>query len=581
MNMSKGWLELESDPGLFTLLLEDFGVNGVQVEEIYDLQKKIDGPVYGFIFLFRWIEERRCRRKTSTEVECFVREEDTVNSIFFAQQIIPNSCATHALLSVLLNSNKVSLGENLNLLKQFSDKMSPENKGLAIGNMPALARAHNSHARPEPRHLPEKQPGLSTVKTGEAFHFVSYVPINGSLFELDGLKPYPIDHGPWEKEEEWTEKFLRVITDRLGMAKGGEPNNDIRYNLMAVVPDKRQLYENKLKTLKTNRQIVLEALQQMVKVTSSSNTAIHKDNGSPNEYSKQKDIDISQSNEKTLLNDNVNTPLIKTEVESTLDDHKMDQTDAISIRSVSEHVSMETDVSARKSTDTTESSVKEKNVKIQISVSDENDGNITNTIPRTVSLTDVTKPLTIETKFACGSGPSSESTDTASEAGSGFSSPGSFHIPSCQSSPQFLNEVTSSSDACTIDQSQTEEKMDVGDGKMASLKNKHKSSNHNGFKPKDLVSLLKNVEKEINTCETNLKEENEKRKKYKIDDCRRTHNYDEFITLFLSMLAEQGLLHSLVEEHVNNKKRTNIGRLQSKTLTSADKKRRTKTKKRR
>lgn len=29
----------------------------------------------------------------------------------------------------------------------------------------------------------------------EAFHFVSYVPIKGRLFELDGLKPYPIDHG--------------------------------------------------------------------------------------------------------------------------------------------------------------------------------------------------------------------------------------------------------------------------------------------------------------------------------------------------------------------------------------------------
>nr|VZI44659.1 unnamed protein product [Spirometra erinaceieuropaei] len=48
------WLELESDPGLFTLLLEDFGVKGVQVEEIYDLSKPIDDVVYGFIFLFRW-----------------------------------------------------------------------------------------------------------------------------------------------------------------------------------------------------------------------------------------------------------------------------------------------------------------------------------------------------------------------------------------------------------------------------------------------------------------------------------------------------------------------------------------------
>lgn len=33
------------------------------------------------------------------------------------------------------------------------------------------------------------------MRTMEAFHFVSYVPITGRLFELDGLKVYPIDHG--------------------------------------------------------------------------------------------------------------------------------------------------------------------------------------------------------------------------------------------------------------------------------------------------------------------------------------------------------------------------------------------------
>ena len=62
-------------------------------------------------------------------------------------QIIPNSCATHALLSVLLNSNKVHLGETLTRVKDFTKHMNPEDKGYAIGNMPDLARAHNSHAR--------------------------------------------------------------------------------------------------------------------------------------------------------------------------------------------------------------------------------------------------------------------------------------------------------------------------------------------------------------------------------------------------------------------------------------------------
>lgn len=260
----QGWLELESDPGLFTLLLEDFGVKGVQLEEIYDLQKPLDGPVYGFIFLFRWIEERRSRRKIVDQTDIFVKSDDAINSVFFAQQMIPNSCATHALLSVLLNCSDIHLGDTLGRLKEHTRGMNPESKGWAIGNIPELARAHNSHAMPKSRPRMDKTPGLTTGRfTGEAYHFVSYVPINGHLYELDGLKPYPMDHGPWAENEDWTEKFRRVISDRLGAAA---EYSDIRFNLMAVVPDKRLTITHKLTMLKTNRQIVLEALQQLVLV---------------------------------------------------------------------------------------------------------------------------------------------------------------------------------------------------------------------------------------------------------------------------------------------------------------------------
>jgi len=113
------------------------------VEEVYDLQKPIESP-YGFIFLFRWIEERRARRKiVETTAEIFVKDEEAISSIFFAQQVVPNSCATHALLSVLLNCNEnnLQLGDTLSRLKAHTKGMSPENKGLAIGNTPELACA--------------------------------------------------------------------------------------------------------------------------------------------------------------------------------------------------------------------------------------------------------------------------------------------------------------------------------------------------------------------------------------------------------------------------------------------------------
>lgn len=157
--------------------------------------------------------------------------------------------------------------------------MCPENKGWAIGNTPELACAHNSHAMPQAKRRQDKNTGVSTGRfTGEAFHFVSYVPINGRLFELDGLKPYPMDHGPWQEHEEWTEQFRRVITDRLGMATG-EQLQDIRFNLMAVVPDRRLAISHKLTMLKTNKQIVLEALQQLVKLS-------HQDGKSGNDLEK-------------------------------------------------------------------------------------------------------------------------------------------------------------------------------------------------------------------------------------------------------------------------------------------------------
>ena len=59
------------------------------------------------------------------------------------------------------------------------------------------------------------------------------------------------------------------------------------------------------------------------------------------------------------------------------------------------------------------------------------------------------------------------------------------------------------------------------------------------FAPTDLIELLKNIENEICISEINLKDENDKRNKYKV-------NMDSFIYLFLRFSARE-FRHSLVK----------------------------------
>lgn len=258
--LKEDWLELESDPGLFTLLIEDFGVKGVAVEEVYDISEKPSGPVFGFVFLFRWNGKGR-RRKGNLFEDSYVDKPSIVNDMFFAYQITPNSCATHALLSVLLNCENVELGPQLTQIKEFCHGLDPESKGYTIASSLRLARSHNRYAgrsyqpATSTKQIQHKPIFTGRIYEADTFHYVSYVPIGDRLFELDGLKRGPIDHGPWGSHEEWTDLFLRVISERIAVYSDG--NSDIHFSLMAVVVDHLPRLSSELGTARMNLQDLL------------------------------------------------------------------------------------------------------------------------------------------------------------------------------------------------------------------------------------------------------------------------------------------------------------------------------------
>jgi ubiquitin carboxyl-terminal hydrolase L5 len=160
--------------------------------------------------------------------------------------VINDACATYALLSILMNRAKdLDIGDELRNLKDFTLALPSRDRGWSIGNSDVIRNAHNSFSRQDPFDIEfDKKSG----KEEDAFHFISYVPFNGQLYELDGLQSGPICYGECT-EENWLDMARTEIQNRMLRYESSE----IRFTLLALVADKKELAEREITRLKLIR----------------------------------------------------------------------------------------------------------------------------------------------------------------------------------------------------------------------------------------------------------------------------------------------------------------------------------------
>eukprot|EP00397_Hematodinium_sp_SG-2012_P059632 GEMP01076685.1.p1 GENE.GEMP01076685.1~~GEMP01076685.1.p1 ORF type:complete len:362 (+),score=55.67 GEMP01076685.1:26-1111(+) len=227
------WGTIESDPAVFTQLVHKFGSKGLRVIEIYSLEdlETIIPKVHGLVFLFKWDGEMA----SSKDPLPFGPE-----GLFFAKQVIQNACATQAILSVILNAEDAKLEENLVNFKAFTSQLDPEMRGLAISNEETIRNAHNALTRHGP-YDPDKE---KDREKEDAFHYVSYVPFQDKLFELDGLQSGPIELQDLNGRH-WLEVTRSEIQQRIELYQ--KTNTELRFNLMAIIDDPHLKAQEKLK----------------------------------------------------------------------------------------------------------------------------------------------------------------------------------------------------------------------------------------------------------------------------------------------------------------------------------------------
>ncbi|KAF8910243.1 hypothetical protein CPB85DRAFT_692213 [Mucidula mucida] len=240
---------IESDPGVFTTLTRKLGVKGLEFVELYDIEPWAVDHLHphGLIFCFLW-------RKDTHRPGTF--DDPASERVWFANQLSDDACASQAILNVLFNCPDVKIGGEMAYFKEETKDMSPVMRGLAISNSTIIREAHNSLARPadirgainviatttleaKKKKRSADPPPNKRAKTSEkptkkeeetedeVYHFIGYVPANGKVWELDGLKSGPLEVG--EATTEWMNVVRPAL--RTKMRKYGH----IQFSLLAIV----------------------------------------------------------------------------------------------------------------------------------------------------------------------------------------------------------------------------------------------------------------------------------------------------------------------------------------------------------
>ncbi|KZM22683.1 ubiquitin-specific protease [Ascochyta rabiei] len=236
----QGFCEIESEPAYFATILRDMGVQGINVREVFAMEpwflETLPQPTYGLILLYRYRDNGSSERPT-----------EAPRPLWFANQLpAQNSCATLAMINIIMNSTDVEIGDHLQQFKDFTEDFTPYQRGEALASFDFVKKIHNSFAKrmdmlEADKHLSYKvkkaqrllkdkkarrksTDSAATDDSAEGYednahHFIAYIPAGNEVWMLDGFNAQPTSVAQFDTErgETWlslaAESILSIMAD--------------------------------------------------------------------------------------------------------------------------------------------------------------------------------------------------------------------------------------------------------------------------------------------------------------------------------------------------------------------------------
>lgn len=199
------------------------------MQDVWSLDKDcletMQQPILALILLFPCTDEYYKFRDQQFE-QIKAKGQTIGPNVYYMKQVVPNACGTVALIhSVANNKTQINLGDGF--LKQFIEDtlhLDPVKRGQMLEKAENIISLHKQIAQEGQTEAPQPETPVNN-------HFVAFVQVDGSIYELDGRKEFPINHGPIPKPEAFLERAVEVCKEYIKR----QPDN-VQFSVVALGP---------------------------------------------------------------------------------------------------------------------------------------------------------------------------------------------------------------------------------------------------------------------------------------------------------------------------------------------------------
>ena len=233
MPTPKYFIPLESNPDVLNKYAVKLGATNIpsayQFCDVFGLDDDLLAfvpPQIAAILLFPITKDTENLRHTQQQQQ---QDHTSTATPFYMKQTIGNACGTIGLLHCLANAPQIHLTPD-SFLDHFitaTTGMSPEQRGQFLEHpphgAPSIDSIHEEAARGGDTQAPPADADID-------LHFVAFVPFQGRLWELDGRKAGPVDHG----ELNDTNVFLKDVAAVVKKDFIEKSNGSLQFSIIAL-----------------------------------------------------------------------------------------------------------------------------------------------------------------------------------------------------------------------------------------------------------------------------------------------------------------------------------------------------------